>query len=119
MNNKIQKMGKGFITDTQQHYVDGEWVDIETVNIDLNQIDYGKMPIDKISACNSDGSYPEEGSILRVNDFGAIEWAKPENIFRSKDEELRSKYPGLEIAWKQVLEAIHEYEMVKKLVEDY
>ena len=119
MNSKIQKMGKGFQIETRQHYLDSEWVDVETVDVDLRTMDYGHIPIDKISTDNANHSPAEPGSILRVGEYGSLEWASPSQIFADMDKELREKYSGLEIAWEKVLEAVHDYELVKKLVKDH
>lgn len=57
---------------------------------------------------------PEKGQIL-MHDGTDVVWCDPLN----PDIELREKYPELEVSWKRVLEAISEYELVKKLVDDY
>lgn len=116
MGNRMQKFGDGIRIDTQQEYIGNEWVDVDTINVDLNVDGYavGKLPI-----TNIDTNMCIPGQILVAGNCGSLEWKNPSEVFEMEDRELREQYPSLEIAWKNVLEAIHEYEMVKKLVKDY
>ena len=55
------------------------------------------------------------GEVLMFSDNGRLEWKQP---FDS-DKELRNEYPALEEAWGILMEALSEYELVKKLVKDH
>ncbi len=55
------------------------------------------------------------GQVLGIDDWGKACWQDPFN----SDKELREKYPPLEESWGTLLEALKEYELVKKLVQDH
>jgi len=71
----------------------------------------------KLNIGSIDTSNAISGQVLTVNHDGDAVWAEPE--FGSADKKLREKYPGLKTSWENVMEAIEEYEMVKKLVIDH
>ena len=115
MTSRFQKFGDGIRVDTQSEYIGNDWVDIDTVNVDLSfGYSLGKLP-----PTNIDTSTAMPGQVLAIGLGGTPEWKNPSDIFAEEDRELREQYPSLEIAWKGVLEALHEYELVKKLVKDY
>ena len=58
---------------------------------------------------------PNEGRILIYVGTADVIWSDP--VY--SDNELREKYSELEVSWQRVLEAISEYELIKKLVDDY
>jgi len=55
------------------------------------------------------------GQVLGINEGGTACWKDP---FDS-DKELRQQYPALEQSWGVLMEALSEYELVKKLVQDH
>ena len=52
-----------------------------------------------------------------INERGSAEWINPMEKFNDKD--LREAYPPLEDAWQNLLTALREYELAKKLVQDH
>ena len=116
MTAKIQKFGSGLRVDTESEYLAGEWIDVDTVNVDFSNDTYS---LGRISASNIESCTALPGQVLRANENGQTEWVDPSELFMENDKELREKYPSLEIAWENVLKAIHEYELVKKMVKDH
>jgi len=55
------------------------------------------------------------GQVLGIDEAGNACWRNP---FDS-DKELREKYPALEESWGVLMEALTEYQLVKKLVQDH
>ena len=113
MTIKIQKFGIGLKTETQQEYVSGEWIDVDTINVDLSSLQYTPAKL-STSAIETYPGLP--GQILMINDSGVAEWTDSAIL---NDKILREEYPSLQIAWNNVMEVLNEYEMVKKLVQDY
>lgn len=59
----------------------------------------------------------QPGDVLMINEQGGAEWTNPMEKFN--DKELRQIYPPLEDAWQNLLTALREYELAKKLVQDH
>ena len=84
-----------------------EGAEIRATRVSVDQID----PTRHIQTYDA----PGKGYVLMTNDYGGLEWTKP---FDS-DKELRDNYPALEEAWGTLMEALEEYQVVKKLVMDH
>ena len=113
MSNKLQKFGEGLRVDSRSTYVDGDMVDIDDVKVDLSN---ALCMSTKISLDVFDTDEAKPGDILMISGAGQPEWIDPLLL---NDKILRDEYPSLQIAWDTVMEALHEYELVKKLVQDY
>ena len=114
MADKITRMGGGFIISNHTEYLnDGTQVDVECVDINLSGTLYDTS---KLSLNNIDTLGGIPGQILMINEYGVLAWT---DYPSQPDKELREKYPSLQISWDRVMEAMGEYEMVKKLVKDY
>jgi len=112
MTDNIKRFGDGFISCKSTEYLNnGLAVEVETVDIDLSNT----LCISKLSIDNIDTSMAIDGQVLAYNN-GKIEWTDVKSI---PDRELREQYPSLQISWDRVMEAMNEYELVKKLVQDY
>ena len=97
--------GIGLKTMDQNVYVNGQYVNITELSVgEIN-------PTVHLTTYDAPGA----GYVLMTDDFGGLNWAKP---FES-DSELRAKYPALEEAWGILMEALNEYQMVKKLVMEH
>lgn len=55
------------------------------------------------------------GQVLGIDEYGIACWKNP---FDS-DKELREEYPALQESWGILMEALEEYQLVKKLVQDH
>lgn len=110
MTNKLIKTGEGLFSTINQEYIDGEFVDVETIHVDLS----AHMST-KILTRNLDTCYGVPGQVLMINEYGVVEWKSLPDM----DKELRERYSELEVSWQRVMEAFAEYELVKKLVDDY
>ena len=115
MKSRIQTFGPGLKTETHSTFLDGEQVDVDEISVDLS-VSSGYMR-SKISLDNIDTSAALPGQILRFSDNYTMEWVDPATL--SIDKELREEYPSLQIAWETMMEAMAEYDLVKKLVKDY
>lgn len=106
--------GDGFNVTTFTEYLNnGAIIDMNTISVDLS---YPMQPHFKLATNNIDTSNVKPGQILMIDDTGSAKW---EDISVIPDKELRDEYPSLQISWDRVMEAIQEYELVKKLVQDY
>jgi hypothetical protein len=114
MKNKIQRYGVGIRVDEYDVTTDNGEETHTIINLDPASI-----MDNSISASKIDLYSVPPNSIMMSDHQGNMIWKTQEALFTSQDTELREKYPSLEISWKRVLEALHEYEMVKKLVKDY
>ena len=97
--------GRGITITNQSTWVNSHQIEASEVSISRGQIE-----LDLISTIAAD-----PGDVLTYNEFGYLEWTKP---FDS-DAELRKEYPALEESWGTLMEALSEYELVKKLVKDH
>lgn len=118
MKSRIQTFGEGLKINTHTTFLDGEQVDVDEISVDLSNT-AGYMS-SKIALNNLDAGMALPGQILRMSgDTYQLEWADPIEALFSGDTELRKEYPGLQQAHDKVVESLEEYEMVKKLVQDY
>ncbi len=97
--------GRGITITNQSTWVINHQIEASEISITTGQIG-----LDMI-----DSTMAQKGDILMYSEYGYLEWAKP---FDS-DAELRREYPALEEAWGTLMEALSEYELVKKLVQDH
>jgi len=117
MNSRIQTFGEGLKGVTHTTYIDGKPVDIDEISVDLSTT--AGYISSKVSLNNIDTMSATAGQILRINESGCLEYADPSIALLIGDEELRKEYPSLQIAHDKVVETVEEYELVKKLVQDY
>ncbi len=95
--------GRGLMKTEEFVYIDGYQVLMSKLSI--MQID-----LDQINHVNA-----QPGQVLMYDHDGNVKWKKPFD----DDSELCQKYPALEEAWGLLMEALEEYQMVKKLVQDH
>lgn len=114
MTSRIQKFGDGLKVQEGYDTFCGETVNVDTISVDLSSYTSAKVAIDNIDSYEA-----KPGQILRVGQYGCLEYADPTIALLIGDEELRNEYPSLQIAHDKVLESLEEYELVKKLVQDY
>ncbi len=111
MTDTLRRWGEGLLADKHTEYLNGSPVEVETIGVELSMIATTKIGINSI-----DSSTALPGQVLTKNENGDVVWADPSVI---PDKELREEYPSLQVSWDRVMEALQEYEMVKKLVQDY
>ena len=104
--------GKGISIMQRTEYVAGQSMQVAEISIDSMP---GTIDATTLNSNDTTYAYIEEGHTLVATGFGGVEWRKP---FYS-DKELREQYPALEGAWDILMEALEEYMMVKKLVQDH
>ena len=99
--------GPGLISTETTGYVNGHPIKLVELRLDT----YAEV-IDPQMIGAYSGS---PGQVLGINEMGKACWQDPFN----SDKELREKYPTLEDSWGTLMEALKEYELVKKLVQDH
>lgn len=95
--------GRGLVSSEHIAWVNGQ--EIKATEISMDTIDPYMI----------DASIANPGDVLMRDEYGGLSWRKP---FDS-DEQLRKEYPALEEAWGVLMQALEEYQMVKKLVMDH
>lgn len=114
MKSRVQTFGEGLKTTTRVAYLGGKAVDIDEISVDLSPT--AGLISSKISLDNIDTSDAQPGQVLMYTENYRMEWVNPSTIM---DKEMREEYPSLQIAWETMMEAMAEYDLVKKLVKDY
>lgn len=110
------KAGSGLQMTKKQSWVDGEEITICELSLDGIQENYPQHTLFGQSQSTS-YNVANPGDILMIDEFGDATWVNPMKRFNDKD--LRETYPALEDAWQNLMTALHEYELAKKLVQDY
>lgn len=101
------KAGYGLISSETVSYYSGGQIQILEIGLDT----YSTVIDPKMIAAHS--GLP--GQVLGIDETGKACWQDPFN----SDKKLREQYPSLEESWDILMEALEEYQMVKKLVQDH
>ena len=101
------KAGYGLSSTETISYYPGGQVQVMQLNLDIYS--------SSIEPKMMDTHMGLPGQVLGIDETGNACWQDP----FSSDKELREKYPVLEESWGTLLEALKEYELVKKLVQDH
>lgn len=111
----IVKVGSGLTMNQTKTWVEGE-------EITVSEISLAGVPSDSqytlaYSPSSIGYNIGQPGDILTIDKSGNASWSNPMEIV--SDRELRKEYPPLEDAWQLLMEALSEYQLVKKLVQDH
>lgn len=110
----IIRAGNGLRMMKIQTWVDGENEEVCELSLDgIQDVSQYSMPF--MSGMEQNIGNP--GDFLTIGEDGQASWINP--IEAITDKELRKEYPALEQAWGILMEALSEYQMVKKLVQDH
>ncbi len=108
----IIRTGPGLKMDKKQMWIEGEEEIIYEISLDGVKDTY-----EQPSLFYESESHARPGDVLMINERGKPEWINP--TVRFNDNDLRETYPALEDAWQNLLVALQEYELAKKLVQDH
>jgi len=111
----IVRAGPGLMMNRTKTWVDGEEITVCELSLDGIQTSYGQQALPFISPQNMAQNIAQPGNVLMIDEQGQAKWGNPMN----DDRALREAYPSLEDAWQNLLAALQEYELAKKLVQDH
>lgn len=104
----IVNTGFGILAHKTEHYIDQQRISSILLSVDIRAIIQGLM----VELNSSDNQ------VLVTDSLGNLRFKKiPDPV--SDDEALRKEYPSLQLAWDKLLEAVSEYEVIKKLVQEH
>ena len=119
MNDKlitsIISVGAGLKITNQQEWLNGQYFDSTKLEVDETVVRVDTYNTGIIAPALIDTQDGKKGDVLIYDENGYAKWGRP---FEG-DKELREEYPSLQEAWGVLMEALEEYEMVKKLVQDH
>jgi hypothetical protein len=102
--------GFGLTAHKNSTYIGGQEVTVTSLNVDTISMK-SMLNIDVLDSCGA-----SSGQVLTIGSDGQPCWANPVDFL---DTKLREEYPALQDSWNDLMAALEEYQMVKKLVMDH